>query len=765
MMHWRVLRDRLRALRDPQRVADDIEEELRFHVDMRAADYERHGMAPDDARRAAARSFGRVSHVKELALDVRGGGWIDTLRQDARYAVRQLRHSPALAIAVLSLSLGIGANAAIYSLFREMLLAPLPVPHPEQLVDFGGNGASPGSQSCGVAGGCDEVFSYPMFRDLDANPGPFTGVAAHVIFDANVAFNGETSSTSGELVSGSYFPLLGVTPALGRLIARADDRAIGGDPIAVLSYAFWESHLGGDRAVIGRPIVVNGQALTILGVAARGFRGTTLGNKPDVYVPLAMAHALLADKDFAQFANRRRYWLYLFARLRPGLSMTQAEARENVLYHSIINNVEVPVNQGLSPAVMARFKSKELTLDDGRRGQSSLHRETRTPLILLFGIALVVLATACANVANLLLARAASRVLEMSVRLSLGGTRARIVAQLLTESILLAAVGGVAGLGVAYATLEGIAAFVPAHVASTLGFSLGWPAIGFAGAMSVLTGLVFGLFPALHSTHPDLAGALRANSGKASNGRGTTRVRNSLVTAQIALSMALLVSAGLFIKSLANVSRVDLGIDTEHVVTFRLSPALNGYTPARSAQLFTNVEDRVGALPGVRGIAGAFVPILAGENSGSDVSVQGFTKTPDVNTYTRFNAIGAGYFSLLGVPLLAGREFTRHDVLGASRVAIVNEAFAKKFGLGRNAVGKMMGEGENLDVQIVGVVKDTKYSSVKQRVPPLFFLPYKQDSTLGSISFYVRSALPIEILVPQIRTVIATLDETLPSTA
>ena len=681
--------------------------------------------------------------------------------RNLKLAFRTLFKTPFVTVvAILSLALGIGANTAIYSLFNQMLLAPLPVSHPDRLVNFGGNTVNPGSQSCGMAGGCDQVFSYKMFRDLEAKPGPFTGVAAHVIVGTNVAYKGQTLSTSGELVSGTYFPVLGVQPALGRLFNVNDDGVIGGNTVAVLSYGFWQLHLGADPSVIGQPIIVNGQTLTIIGVAAKGFDGTTLGNKPDVYVPLTMAEAI--NKGFAEPENRRRYYLYLFARLAPGVSMQRAEAQENVLYHSIINNVEAPLQKGLSEHTLARFKAKTLTLSDGRRGQSGLHHEAKTPLILLFGITLVVLAIACANIANLLLARAASRTLEMAVRLSLGGSRRQLLAQLLTESVLLAVLGGIAGLAVAYVTLKGIVALLPGDVATSLAFSLSGPAIVFAGLMSMVTGVLFGLFPALHSTRPDLVTALRDNSGKASSTRGATRFRTSLVTTQIALSMALLVSAGLFIKSLAKVSRVDLGINTENVITFRVAPELNGYKPAQYAQLFTNMEDQIGALPGVRGVAASLVPILSGSNWGSDVSVQGFAKTPDTDANARFNAIGPNYFQLLGIPLLAGREFTRGDVIGSPKVAIVNETFVKKFGLGRDVIGKMMGQGDSLNVQIVGLVKDAKYSSVKDVIPPLFFLPYKQDSTIGFLSFYVRSALPPETLAPEIRGVMAKLDHNLP---
>jgi predicted permease len=501
--------------------------------------------------------------------------------------------------------------------------------------------------------------------------------------------------------------------------------------------------------------------LTILGVAAAGFDGTTLGNKPDLYVPLTMAEALIS-KGWAGFDNRRRYWLYLFARLAPGESMERAQSRENVLYHGIINNVEAPLQKGLSARTLDRFKAKLLTLQDGQRGQSSMHKNARTPLLLLFSITAIVLAIACANIANLLLARAAKRSLEMAVRLSLGATRGQLLSQLLTESVVLALLGGVAGIAVAFATLKLIASLLPGDVVSTLQFSIGGAAIVFAGVLSMATGLLFGLVPALHSTRPDLVTTLRDNSGKTSSTRGAARFRTGLVTAQIALSMALLVSAGLFIKSLANVSRVDLGIVADGILTFRVSPELNGYKPQQSAQLFRELEDQVGALPGVRGVSASLVPLIAGSNWGSDVSVQGFRKTPDTDANSRFNAVGPDYFHVMGVPLLAGREFTRSDIVRSPNVAIVNEAFAKKFGLGRDAVGKMMGQGDSLNVQIVGLVKDAKYSSVKQVVPPIFFLPYKQDSTLGSLSFYVRSSVPPQTLMPEVRSIVTKLDRNLP---
>ena len=681
--------------------------------------------------------------------------------RNVRLAFRTLFKTPFVTVvAILSLALGIGANAAIYSLFNEMLLAPLPVPHPERLVNLGGNRPSPGSHQCGQAGDCEWVFSYRMFRDLEAKPGPFSGLAGHVIFEPNISFRGNTVNASGELVSGSYFPVLGVKPAVGRLFGVKDDEVIGAHPIVVLSHGYWTTQLGGDPSVVGQIITVNGQQMTIVGVSAAGFEGTTLGNKPDLFVPLTMRAAL--SPRFNGFDDRRRYWIYLFGRLKPGVTLEQASAQENVLYHSIINNVEVPLQKGVSATVLARFKVKKVELTDGRRGLSNLHKQTQTPLMLLFGITLFVLTIACANIANLLLARAANRSLEMAVRLSLGATRRQLLAQLLTESVLLAVLGGLAGLVVAWATLHAIVVLLPNSLASTLSFSLSGTAIGFAGLLSMATGLMFGLFPALHSTRPDLVTALRDGSGKTSATRAATRFRTSLVTAQIALSMALLVSAGLFIKSLANVSRVNLGVDVENLVTFGVAPALNGYSGVQSLQMFSRIERDVGAIPGVRGVAAARVQVLAGNNWDNDVSVQGFPKTPDTDADSRFNAVGPGFFGTMGVTLLKGREFTAADVDGAPRVAIVNETFAKKFGLGSNAVGKLMGEGDSLNRVIVGLVKDSRYSDPKQPMLPVYFFPYKQDTTVGSITFYVRSTVPPQTLMPEIRAAVARIDRSLP---
>ena len=681
-----------------------------------------------------------------------------------KLAFRTLFKTPFVtAIAVLSLALGIGANAATFSLFDQMLLQSLPVQEPGELVNLSAPGPKPGSQSCGQAGDCDAVFSYAMFRDLERSQSALAGVAAHVLFGANLAYQRQTINGEGLLVSGSYFPLLGVKPAIGRLLTPEDDRNIGGHFVAVLSHDYWRSRLGSDPGVLNEQIVVNGQSLTIVGVAAAGFNGTTLGARPNVFVPLTMRG--LMQPGFQGFDNRRSYWAYLFGRLKPGTTAEQAQVGLNAVYKPIINDVEAPLQEGMSEQTLAKFRAKELVVEAGQRGQSSVHGEARVPLIFLFAITGVVLLIACANIANLLLARGANRATEMAVRLSLGASRWQIVRQLLIESVLLALMGGIASLLVAQWTLAGIAAILPSEASTTLQLTLQPSVMLFAGAMSIGTGLLFGLFPALHSTRPDLIATLRATAGQPSGARSAARFRTSLVTTQIALSMALLVSAGLFIKSLMNVSRVDLGVEIDNVVTFAISPRLNGYEQGRIATLFSRVEEELAALPSVTAVAASRVPLIAGSNWGNSVQVEGFESGPDIDNGSRFNQIGPGYFATLGVPLLSGRDFEVADALGAPEVAIVNEAFTKKFGLGRDAVGKRMnndGREDPLNIEIVGVVQNAKYSDVKQEAPPVFFLPYRQDSTVGSMNFYARTAQDPEQLLRVIPAMLAKIDPNLP---
>ncbi len=683
-----------------------------------------------------------------------------------KVALRTLTKTPFVtAVAILSLALGIGANAAIFSLFDQLLMQSLPVRDPGGLVNFLNPGPKPGSQSCGGAGGCDEVFSYPMFKDLEAAESGFSGIAAHVAFGANLAQDGETVHGAGMLVSGSYFGVLGVRPALGRLLTTADDQNIGEHFVAVLSHDYWRNRLGSDPGVLNGTIIVNGKSMTIVGVAAEGFRGTTFGAQPDVFLPLTMRDAMFPT--WWGFEERRGYWAYLFGRLEPGVSIERASAEINNVYSAIVNDVEADVQQGMSDATMEQFRAKELVFEPGYRGQSNFHDEAQTPLMLLLGITGTVLLIACANIANLLLARGAKRDQEIAIRGSIGASRWQLLRQLLLESSLLAALGGVASLLVAQWTLAAIGAVVPDGGLDSLTLTLRPAMLAFTAVLALGTGLIFGLYPALHSTRTDLATVLRSNAGQPAGAGDASRFRSSLVIAQLALSTALLMVAGLFIKSLLNVSQVDLGLRADNIVAFGISPELNGYEPEESKALFQRVEQELAAMPGVTGVTGAMGAILSGNNWGNDVSVEGFEWGPDVDNNARMNRIGPAYFSTLGIPLMAGREFTADDALEAPGVALVNEAFVEKFGLeGARAVGKRMAVGSGpdteLDLEIVGVVQNAKYSEVKQVVPPLFFTPYRQDESIGELTFYVRSSGSPEQTLRAIPAVVERLDPNLP---
>jgi len=528
-----------------------------------------------------------------------------------------------------------------------------------------------------------------------------------------------------------------------------------------LSHSYWENQLGADPSVLGQSIGINGQTMTIVGVAPRGFEGTTLGTQPRVFVPISMAGKMWNALD--QFEERKAYWLYAFGRTLPGVPLAAAAERLNAVYRPIINDIEAPLQENLSAERMAQFRAKQLVLEPGARGQTDLQGEAKTPLLILFSVTGVVLLIACTNVANLLLARVTTRSGEMAVRVSLGASRGRLIGQLLTESALLAVLAGAASLTVALGTLRLVTGFLPPD--TMVGFEprLDGPVLLFVAALSLATTAVFGLLPAVQSTRVDLMSVMNSGSRKFSAGRGAAAFRSGLVTGQIALSMALLCSAGLFVRSLMNVSRVELGIRPDSLVTFTLAPMLNGYSNAQSRVLFRRVEEELAALPGVETVSSSIVRLVSGSNWGNNVRVEGFEITEDTDANARFNMVGPGYFRTVGMPLLVGREFTPADDAGRPAVAVVNEAFARKFELGANPVGKRMSMGsEALDIEIVGLAKDAAYSEVKGKVPPVFFIPTRQDTTLGFMSYYVRTAAEPAAVLRAIAPAIAKLDANLP---
>jgi len=684
----------------------------------------------------------------------------DTLWQDARYAVRSLLKRPLVtSVAVLSLALGIGINTAIFSVFERLLLRRLPVAAPEAIVHVTSPGPRPGFFSTGDGGGLTHIFSLPLFRDIERLPNTgFAGIAAHREFAANLAFGGATMRADGLLVSGGYFPMLGLAPALGRLLTPADDRVAGGHPLAVLSHAYWTTRFGADSGIIGDAVVINGEAMTIVGVAGAGFQGTTTTDPAQVFVPLAMAGRMLGRKD-----QRNDHWLYVTARLQPGVSREQAEAAINVPFSAIIRDVEYPAQRrGLGDRARADFLTRRIVLEDGARGRAD-RDESRLVLSVLLCVTGLVLLIACANLANLMLARAADRSRELAIRLWIGAGSRRVVRLLMTEALLLGLVGGAAALLVARAALAALLTTMPADDAARLPFELNRTILAFTLLLGLVTSMLFGLWPAVHMLRR--VGTSRGRQpGRVADTRSTSRVRTGLATAQIALATALLAQAGLFITSLTNIARVELGIRSEGIISFRLSPYLNGYTGERTLALFDRVQEELNALPGVVATTAATIPILSDNVSSNNLTVDGVEPGPDADTNASVSRIGTDYFRTLGIEFVAGRDFTEADRADAPKVAIVNEAFARKFHLGQNAVGTRMGTGAGnvpVDIEIVGLVRDARYSNVKAPPPPQFYLPYRQGE-IGSLTFYARSSGDPRELRSAIAAVVARADPNLP---
>jgi predicted permease len=673
---------------------------------------------------------------------------------------------------VLSLALGIGVNTAMFSVFDRLLLRRLPVPAANEVVNVTSPGPRPGSRSTGDGGQLDAVFSYPLFRDLERLDGDALRMAAHRDFRANLAYRGQTSDAEGVLVSGNYFPALGIRPALGRLLGPDDDRVQGAHPVVALSHSYWSTRFGADPSVLGGTLVVNGEPMTIVGVGPAGFSGNTTTDRPQVFMPLMMAERAFRDAQWNGMTARNNHWLYVFARLRSDLSREQAEALVNVPFAALIKDVEFPaLRSGMGDRDRAAFQERRIILQDGSRGRDSNRDETKGILLLMFAITGFVLAIACANVANLLLARVADP-MEMSVRLSLGASSARLLRLLLVESLVLGIVSALAALVVGRMTLSGLFATMPADDVAILDFTMSPAVFLFALALGVGTSVLFGLFPAIHGIRSSVRAGLQAESARTAGSRTANRFRASLATSQIALATALLAVAGLFIVSLVNLARTELGIRRDGLVTFRLSPYLNGYSTAQAFVLFDQVEEQLRGLPGVVSVTESTVPLLSNSNWYNNITVEGFDAGPDADTNVSVARVGTDYFRTLGIPLLTGRELTRADGENAPRVAIVNEAFGRKFNFGANVIGKRLaiGAGGNrpLDIEIVGLVRDAKYSEIKEPPPPQLVMAYRQpdapgrQGAVGPLTFYARTTSDTGALLGAIPPLVARLDANLP---
>jgi predicted permease len=684
--------------------------------------------------------------------------------QDVRQALRALRKTPGFtAAAILTLALGSGANTAIFSIFYQALLRPLPVPAPGQLVNLTSPGRKAGRTTTSGTARAADVFSHPLYRDLERAQSVLTGLAAHRDFPANVAYGGYASSDEGRLVSGSYFPVLQLRPAFGRLLGPADDGGSRAGNVVVLSYGYWLSRFGGRPSVVNETMLVNGHSMTVVGVAPPEYRGTTLETQSQFYVPLSAAALMMSGWNGLD--DRLDHWLYLFGRLDTGMSRQRAEEVLNGSFSAMLRDVELPEQRALNPDERAEFVRRRLILEPGTQGQRPERNELRTVFTLLFSVTGVVLLIACANVAGLFLVRAVYRLPETTIRMSLGASRRRLVRHLLIESGVIAMAGALGGLFVAVWTLEVLASLVP-QTAGYFRVELDVGQFLFAAGLSVGITLLIGAYPAIQGTRRlDLTSTLRAATTP-SGARSTTRFRTALATTQIALAMGLLVVAALLAKSLLNVGRVDLGIEPERLSTFRLSPELSGYTPERARVLVERVEQEIRALPGVQSVSASTIPLLSGIGGGSNISVEAFgTRIASERGISR-SYVGPDYFRTVGIPLLAGREFNVSDRLAAPKVAIVNQSFARQFAQGRNPVGIRMAEGRSstrrLDVEVVGVVADARYAQIKEAPPPQYFFPYLQNERFGSLNFYVRSSQAAEQIIAMIPAAVGRVDAALP---
>jgi len=684
-----------------------------------------------------------------------------------RIAFRGLWKNPLIAVcAIISIALGIGASTAMFTIYDEFLLRRLPVPDAGRLVNFSSPGPKPGGMTTRTPGGADDVFSYPMFRDLEKIQTVFTGIAAHCLLDANIATSLGSSHEPGLFVSGDYFPVLGIQPALGRLLHPNDDKIIGDGQVAVLSYDYWQNHFGGETGVLNQDITVNGQSMTVVGVAPREFTGTTLGWKPRIFVPITMRARLLPGSPTLD--SRMNYWAYVFGRLKPDVTLEQANAAMNVSYRNIVNQVEAPEAErliGQYGSVMDMFRAKQLVLKPGARGQSNFTDGMVTsPLNIFMGCTLLVLLIACANVTGLLLARGVARSCEVALRAALGELRTQTFVQFLAESFILVLIAGIAGILTGWWMLRAIIALIPAQYAANFSFTSNGTALLFTLALTLVTALAVGLLPAVYGARPDLASLMKEQTGQTTGSKSSIRFRTALTIAQITLSLALIVVSLLFSKSLYTLNRIDLGMKTDQVVTFAVSPLLNGYTQPQTTQFFERLEDEIAALAGVASVTSSGIQLLSGDYLGSRVVVEGYNPANLMADSSAFNRAGPDYFRTLGIPLIAGRDFRREDASGSAKVAVVNEAFAEKFNLGRDAIGKRIGFSSDnaLDFEIIGLVKNSKFQGLQRDSSPLVIAPFQQSDMTWTRTFYVKTALPPEQILSQIHPLVARLDTALP---
>jgi predicted permease len=680
---------------------------------------------------------------------------------DLRLALRGLRRSPLFStVAILSLALGIGANTAIFTLLDQILLRKLPVSHPEQLVMLFQRGSHNGSNMG------PRMHSYPIYQDIQQRAEPLSEVLCRRLVPASVSIDNRTERVQAEMVSGNYFTLLGVKPALGRVFNSAeDDRAFMGHPVVVLSYDYWTNRFANDPSVLGKKILVNDYAMDIVGVSAQGFAGLDPAESPQIRVPVLMKDAMVPDWAWLHLDDRRARWVQVFGRLKPGYTVASAAAPLQGLFTQVrAYEMTLPAAKNWSPYSRQQFMKGQLLAESAATGYSALRNDFSTALIVLMCMVGLVLLIACANVANLLIARGFARQKEIAVRLSLGASRGRLVKQLLVESLVLSFIGGVAGVGLAVVLTRTLLALVPQQGQPLL--ITGHPdlrILTFAFFLTLVTGVVFGLLPALRASRPDPWATLKDTMGSIAGTGGSLFLRKGLVTAQVALSFLLLFGAGLFVRSLQNLRTTDTGVALDNLVMFQVSPALSGYEEARAVQFEQDLLERLRSAPGVTSAAMAAVPILAGNEWDNSMSVEGHTAADGEDMQAFMNALSPGYFETMKIPILEGRDFRVSDIAREWKVAIVNRRFAEHFFPGKSAIGKHIGNGggpnAKLNIEIIGVVADSLYEGPREGVRRQVFVPnYGRNSAV----FYVRTTSASSAAYGVIRDQVKQLDASMP---
>jgi predicted permease len=749
MMMRRLIRA-LKNLTGAKRLDRDLQHELTAAFDWLVDEKVRSGMTIEDARRAARLDIGSLESLKDQVRDARAGAAVDHVTRDVRYAIRVLRNSPAFTIvAVLTLALGTGANTAIFQILNALSLRPLPVARPHELVSIGID--QHGKARIGRRDLGRSVFSEPLWQEIRAQQQAFASVFAWGSGRWDLSTNGEVVWADGYYVSGSYFAGLGVRAQAGRLLTDADDRAGCGSPGAVLSYDFWQRRYGGDPSVVGRSVDLDRRPFTVIGVAARGFLGVEAGRAFDVALPLC-AEPLMRGRE-AGTGQRSVWWLDIMGRLKPGWTLERAGAHAAVISPAVF---QATVPGSYTPARARDYSSFSLIATSGTTGVSMLPPVAYSVLWLLFGATGLVLLLMCANLANLMLARATTRGREIAVRLALGATRRRVLAQLLAESALVAACGGLSGFVIGRWISRSLVAFIntgalPVRIAVDL--TTDWRLFALSTVVACVVCLLFGLGPALKATRRDPATVMQSAGRSAGDGSEAVALRRALVVIQVALSIVLVVVSILFVRSLRNLNASDLGFDPD-VLVASVDVRRTSVPPAARMRAFEEIVDRLHTVSGVRAAAAAVIVPLSGADWNGRLSTGGALQEGEVH----FDAVGDEYFRAMALPLLKGRAFDRQDRPGAPRSAIVNEALARRYFPNVDPIGQTFQTDARVDTyQIVGLVRDAAFLQIGERALPVAYLAVAQEmsSAPSTLRLVIRADVPSASITPALTRAIA----------